>query len=327
MKNLFSPLGKRGRASRANERGHKLRDKGEKAAAIASYRRAMAIDPAWAAPFYNLGLLHKYESEWQPSLEANLRATELDPEDQAGWWNLGIAATALGRWDVARRAWRGAGLEIPDGDGPIDFPCGYNPIRLDPDGDGETVWSHRLDPARARLSNIPLADYCFGDIVLHDGAPTGYRKLNGEDVPVFNCLALLEPSPLSTWCVDITLAETDAEQVRQTFQALEELASERDLAAENWSTSIYSLCKACSEGTPHSHDEDTAAKDPDGDAPTQPSLVAAKKPRKAKKPKPTPYRIAIAARTKGEAHDLLIDWEPEARGARLGKIEMTFSHA
>ena len=154
MKNLFSPLGKRGRASRANERGRKLRDKGEKAAAIASYQRAMAIDPGWSVPFYNLGLLHKYASEWQSSLEANLRATELDPADQAGWWNLGIAATALGRWDLARQAWRGAGLVVPDGEGPIDLPCGYNPIRLDPEARGSLVLPRPTRSRRRRRDRV-----------------------------------------------------------------------------------------------------------------------------------------------------------------------------
>jgi tetratricopeptide (TPR) repeat protein len=199
MKDLFSPLSKRKRAGRANARGRKLSEKGDNSGAIKQYLDAIALDPTWAAPAYNLGLVYKYAGQWQASLESNLRATELAPEDQANWWNLGIAATALGQWDVARRAWRGAGIDVPDGEGPLDFPCGFNPIRLNPDGEGETVWSERLDPARARLSNIPMANYCFGDVVLNDGAAVGYRELNGDEVPVFNCLALLEPSSLSTW--------------------------------------------------------------------------------------------------------------------------------
>lgn len=314
MKSLFSPLGKRGRASRANDRGGSLREAGKKAEAIACYQRAMAIDPTWSAPFYNLGLLHKYENEWQASLDANLRATELNPEDQAGWWNLGIAATALGRWQVARRAWRGAGLSIPEGDGPLDFPCGYNPIRLDPEDEGETVWAHRLDPARARISSIPLSDYCFGDIVLNDGAAMGYRSLRGEDIPVFNCLGLLEASPLSTWCIEMELTGKASVTV---FDALDELASARGLAMEDWTSSLRLLCKACSEGTPHEqHDQEL-----------QPS--APEKARKARrtKAKSKLHRIAIAARTKGEVNDLLADWDSDARGVHVGEVEMEFSHA
>ena len=188
MAGLFSRFSKRRRASRANELGLQLRRSQQLAAAIHEYERAIRIDPTWAVPFYNLGLLHKYEGDWALSLEANLRATELDPSDQAGWWNLGIAATALERWDVARFAWRGAGVkDVPDGAGPVDLPCGQTPVRLNPEGDAEVVWCQRLDPARARIESIPLTDYCFGDIVLNDGAAVGYRMLGDEKVPVFNC--------------------------------------------------------------------------------------------------------------------------------------------
>jgi hypothetical protein len=299
MKHLFSPLGKRGRASRANDRGHQLRDAGKKVEAIASYRRAILLDPSWSVPFYNLGLLHKYESEWQPSLDACLRATELAPADQAGWWNLGIAATALGRWDVARRAWRGAGVTVPDGDGPIDYPCGFNPIRLHRNDAGETVWAERLDPARARLSNIPLGSFCYGDVVLNDGVPAGYRRLEGTDVAVFDCLALLEPSPLATWCVEIELDEPSG------LDVLDGIARERGMASENWTAGLRLLCRACSEGTPHEQHEGAP------DAP----------------PPRGPQRIAVAARTKGEVRDLLADWDAESRGARVGDVQMEFSHA
>jgi hypothetical protein len=311
MKDLFSPLGKRQRARRANSRGRKLSEKGANAAAIEEYQRAIALDPTWSAPFYNLGLLHKYRSDWQASLDANLRATELAPKDQAGWWNLGIAATALGRWDLARLAWRGAGLDVPEGEGPLDMPCGFTPIRLDPEGAAETVWSQRLDPARARLSNIPLASYCYGDVVLNDGAAVGYRKSEGEDIPVFNCLALLEPSSLSTWCVEIELDVSKIARVEVAFGELERLAQERGLAAEDWSRSVRLLCKACSEGVPHErHDTDQAEESAAAPAPADKA-----------------HRVAIAAHTRGEVNDLLEDWQPSRFGAQLGAVEIEFSHA
>jgi hypothetical protein len=237
MKNLFTPLGKRGRAKRVNDRAGELRVAGKKAEAIATYQRAMAIDPSWAVPFHHLGLLHKYEGEWQASLDASLRATELNPKDEASWWNLGIAATALGRWDLARQAWRSAGVKLPQGTGPIDYPCGLNSIRLAPQGEAETVWADRLDPARARLSSIPLGGFCFGDVVLHDSAPTGYHQVRGQEVPVFNCLALLEPSPLATWSLDITLEEPKRKAPAPTaFDHLDVIARERGMAAENWTS-------------------------------------------------------------------------------------------
>jgi hypothetical protein len=50
-------------------------------------------------------------------------------------WNLGIAATALGDWATARRAWTAFGVTLPAGpaDQPIDGDFGITPIRLNPD--------------------------------------------------------------------------------------------------------------------------------------------------------------------------------------------------
>lgn len=299
MKNLFSPLGKRSRASRINDRASKLRDAGKHAEAIAAYQRAMAIDPTWSVPFYNLGLLHKYAAQWQPSLEANLRATELSPTDKAAWWNLGIAATALGKWDIARDAWQRAGVKVPSGDGPVDLPSGLAPIRLHPKSDGETAWAERLDPARARVVSIPLGSFCYGDVVLNDGAPQGYRLLGGKEVPVFDCLALLEPSPLSTWSVEIELNEAEHHRAA-AFASLSQLALARGQCAENWTQDVRALYS-------------------DG------SAAASKLTRS--RAKRGPERVAIAARTKHEVHDLLMDWDAQGRGAELGRIKMEFSHA
>lgn len=298
LTNPFSAESKRERANSANKKGLALADEGKLEAAIREYRRAMSIDPQWATPFYNLGLLYKYESAWQDSLENNLRATELDPSDQAGWWNLGIAATALGRWDMARHAWRGAGIQkIPDGSGPIDFPCGYTPIRLDPDGEAEVIWSHRLDPARARLSNIPLGKYCYGDVVLNDGAAVGYRMLDDEKVPVFNCLELLEASALSTWAVKIDPGAS------RKLEDLCQLASEHGLAAEDWSTSLHMLCKACSEGEPHEEHDHEREGEVEGH-----------------------HRVAIAAPDEAEVVALLEHWRAGAGDVEIGDIELSFAH-
>ena len=168
----------RERAARVNDDAMALEQAGDRDSALARYEEAAAIDPSWSAPLFNLGLLFKREKDWQRSLEANLRAIARAEPGDASFWNLGIAATALARWDVARRAWRGYGIEVPDGDGPVDLPCGFGPVRLNPDCDGEVVWCDRLDPARARIASIPFAQSGHGyrDIVLNDGAPNGHRQ-------------------------------------------------------------------------------------------------------------------------------------------------------
>jgi tetratricopeptide (TPR) repeat protein len=232
-----------------NERGNSCREAGNWQAAIELYEQAARLAPKWSSPHYNLGLVHKYQSHWRESFDCNRRATKLDPKDEAAWWNLGIAATALGDWTAARDAWRGFGIEIPNGDGPLDFPCGNAPIRLNPDGPNvEVVWADRLCPARARILNIPLPEsgHRWRDVVLHDGAPVGYRNYRGREMGVYNELERLEPAPYGTFLIEI-----DAADDPDWFEHLENRAVESDLAVEDWSQSIHLLCKACSEGLPH----------------------------------------------------------------------------
>lgn len=239
------------KAEELNERGREFAAKDRHAEAEHAYREAAAADPTWSVPWYNLGLMQKYRGIWDVSMECNLRATALNPSDEAAWWNLGIAATALGRWEEARRAWRACGISVPEGDGPIEMKLGHGPIRL---AGGEVVWCTRIDPARAVLLNIPLPDsgHRWRDLVLHDGAANGHRKLRGVDVPVFDELDCLQRSIFTTFVVEVN-AELAA------IDSLSEIADEMGGAAEDWSTNTMVLCKECSEGTPsHLHDVDHA---------------------------------------------------------------------
>ncbi len=220
------------KARRLNERGRKLADKGWFAEAEEAYRAAADAAPEWSVPWYNLALMHKYRGNWEASLESNQRAVELSPSDGDSWWNLGIAATALGRWDVARLAWQNCDISVSAGDGPIEMDLGHVPIRLTVNTEGEVVWSRRIDPARAVLVNVPLpaSGHRWGDLVLHDGAANGYRMLQGQKVPVFDELAILQPSGFVTF-----VAELKAEP--NTLETLSSIAEDLGGAAEDWSTS------------------------------------------------------------------------------------------
>jgi hypothetical protein len=219
--------------------------------AEAVYRRAAALSAGWSVPQYNLGLLCKRQGRWRESLDFNRRASELDPSDEAAWWNLGIAATAIGDWAEARRAWAAYGMEVPPGEGAPDMGFGQVPVRLDPEGSGEVVWADRLDPARARLLSVPLpaSGFRWGDLVLHDGAPNGYRMLHGRQLPVFDVLERLERSAFRTFVLELGTGEPEA------VAALERIATAAGGAAENWGTSTTILCADCSRGLPHRHAE------------------------------------------------------------------------
>jgi hypothetical protein len=246
-------------ANQLNDLGNELMDSGKINEAVSAFRQAIAAAPKWSAPWYNLGLLHKYQLEWQESATCNQRAIDLDVSNEAAWWNLGIAATALGDWALARRAWRGFGISVPDGDGPLDLGYGPVPIRLDPQGVGEVVWCTGLDPARAVISSVPLpaSPYREGDTVLHDGAPEGTRTFNGKQVGVFNVLQLLHPSPRNTceaWL--IAVSESDITQ-------LINIAAVSLIVVEDWTQTVRMICRQCSEGTPHpAHEPEVASWQP-----------------------------------------------------------------
>lgn len=224
-----------------------LEEAGNIEEAITTYHLALQADPEKSESYYNLGLIHKYRNEWEQSRELNRIAFELDPEHEAACWNMAIAATALRDWETARRGWASQGIEFDTDHGPIESNFGATPVRLHPDGDAEVVWAARIDPVRARIENIPLPEsgYRCGDIVLHDGAPVGYRMLGDQERPVFNVLELFEPSGLSTYQLVIDLETPEAaDQFLQFFQ-------EAQLDIEDWTASYRILCKQCSEGRPH----------------------------------------------------------------------------
>ncbi|WP_419699970.1 tetratricopeptide repeat protein [Mucilaginibacter sp. NFX135] len=235
------------------ERAIEFGEQGQTDGAITAYQQAICLEPEWSVPHYNLGLLYKYQCNWQLSYQHNQKAVELDPTNEAAWWNLGIAATVLLDWRTAREAWNKFGLSLEINNEEPDLDLANVPIRLNPDDEGEVVWCRRIDPARTVILNVPLATcgHRYGDIVLNDGAPQGYRIHNGNEVPVFNELQLLTRSTYSTYSI---MAYTDDQG---HIDKLEELCHKVNVEFEDWSSSITMLCKQCSEGIPHeNHDHD-----------------------------------------------------------------------
>jgi tetratricopeptide (TPR) repeat protein len=263
-----------------NSRGeYYLNDVGDLEQVALAYAQATQLAPEWSIPWYNLGLVRKYQGRWGDSLRCNLRAAELDPEDDAAWWNAGIAATALGDWKAARRAWEAVGIALPPGEGELQMSLGLTPVRLNPDGQGEVVWCDRIDPARAIVRNVPLPEsgHRYGDLLLHDSAPNGTRVYQGQEVPVFDALQLLQASHYTTYQVRARVGG------EEDVLALVELAEERGCGIEDWET-IRRICAACSRGNPGPHE---------GMATASRDSVAI---------------LAIAARDDGELRELLDAW-------------------
>lgn len=220
-------------------------------------RKAVTLDPGQHASWFDLGLLYKWTRRWNEAFDCNLRAAELvgEQRDEPAWWNLGIAATALHRWDVARRAWRAYGLPIDDGDGEIDGNFGYNPVRLNPDADGEVVWGRRIDPARIRLESVPFpsSGHRWGDVVLHDGEPKGYRTFWDQSAPVFDELERWRPSEVPT--IDARVAARSVDDVDRLLSTIDAAG----FTTEDWTRNVRRLCHECSQGHPdgdHAHPPD-----------------------------------------------------------------------
>jgi tetratricopeptide (TPR) repeat protein len=241
-------------ADAANEAGRELANAGRWLEAAAFYEKAMAREPGWFAPHLNLGIALKHAKQWTRSLTASLRAYELDPDEasEGALWNAGIAATAIGDWAAARRAWTKVGINLPMGEGPIDMNIGTTPIRIARDTTPEVVWCHRIDPARARIESIPLPESGrrYHDLLLHDGEPVGSRRLGAETVSVFNELEVLEPSPFRTYTTNVI-----APSAKGLAKLVEAFKDEPAAAIEDWTANITMICKACSEGLPHEHAE------------------------------------------------------------------------
>jgi tetratricopeptide (TPR) repeat protein len=275
-------------------------DAGDEQAALSLYLESIALNREQPSALYNVGLIYKYRREWKESLRYNRLAAELRPDDEATNWNIGIAATALREWGVAREAWRRAGIKIEDGDAPIVGKFGFTPVRLngfaETDASREVVWATRLSPVTARIENIPTpeARFRFGDVVLHDGAETGTRLYApGDERPVFNVFELFEPSEYVTF--DVNLAAPDSLAILE----LESACETDGIEFEDWTKNMRVLCKACSEGRPHEQHDHSLKSDE----------------------WQTERRIGLASKDAAKVTSILEQWSTTGNGRRVESVE------
>lgn len=98
-----------------------LDQQGASAAAEASYREALRIDPANADALSNLGILMAKRGEHGEAIELFRRALTVDPRHAPALTNLGLSLSALGRADESMTALRKA-VEID----PLNADACYN---------------------------------------------------------------------------------------------------------------------------------------------------------------------------------------------------------
>ena len=139
---------------------------------------------------------------------------------------------------------------------------GPTPVRLngfeETDATVEVVWARRQSPVTARIDSIPTlaTKFRFGDVVLHDGAPTGTRiGANGREYSVFNVFELFTPSDFVTF--EVVLDAPDEAAVA----ALDKECQVAGVEFEDWAANMRVLCKACSEGRAHQQHDHAIADD------------------------------------------------------------------
>lgn len=166
--------------------------------ALVAYQTLLALNPDRASTHYNIALVYKYRGQWAEALQHNQRAAALDPADEATQWNLAIAATALHDWPTARAVWHRLGLDVAQGDAPIDGHFGTAAVELHPNRPDALVWGQRVDPVRLRITHdtAPGLPVQRGDVLLHDGAVLGRTTVDGQVLAVFKGLAVFSRAEL-----------------------------------------------------------------------------------------------------------------------------------
>lgn len=231
-------------------------------------RRAIELDPSDAHRWYCLGLLCKWRGRWAEGVEANQKARELGEATEAVLWNLAICATGARDAFTAAEAWLALGMKSRPGADrlPRMEGRGLVQIRVSTLGEGVTPAAHRAgadadytfehlwveprSPCHGVVVNATLFDLVvdYGDVVLWDGAPVGWREHDGKRYPRFPLLECLEHAPLYRW--SFVAKQRHAGAVAAMAKELGD-----DIAIEAHSEEAFILCKECAErGAQPGHD-------------------------------------------------------------------------
>ena len=174
-------------------------------AAIA-YASALTLDPNNGDWWFNLGLLHKAQGDFEKGLQSAQRAAAAMKEARGVWWNIAICATALGKGEVAAEAMRKLGFPahvLPNGMPQVDdLPPlqlrvatrgsghGFGGAELEKGVAFELLWVSPLSPVHGVVQTPTFreASVDYGDVVLWDGTPVGVTQHEGKPVPRFPLL-------------------------------------------------------------------------------------------------------------------------------------------
>lgn len=191
--------------------------------AVKLYRRILKLAADWLPPYLKLAAIYKQRREWKPLLHYAKKALALDPSQQDLWWDLGIAAQALGKLRLARTVWSKFGDK--------NKTTTLISLQLNHSGLFELIWAMALDAVQAQIQSIPHPDsgLHFQDLVLFDRHPVGYQVAKRRRYPVYPEMGLVKRSFYRTYSC---ILETET---TKDIKLLEKLCKEAGLGFEVWS--------------------------------------------------------------------------------------------
>jgi hypothetical protein len=176
-------------------------------AALEAMSHALRLDPENGSSWFRLGLIHKWRGRWREGVDANRRAHELG-ETEGVLWNLAICAMGAGDHALAASVMKELGMKGTIGDdGILTGSFDGAQVRVSTLGEGidpaahvpgrepvfENLWIDRLSYVHGKIANASIHDLPvdYGDIVLFDGAPVGWRDDGTTRTPRFPLLQKL----------------------------------------------------------------------------------------------------------------------------------------
>ncbi|MGB3545558.1 MAG: hypothetical protein WBA17_01200 [Saprospiraceae bacterium] len=193
--------------------------------AVKLYKKVIRQVPDFAPPYRKLGALYRKRQEWKPAYHYWKKAVALQNDDTEAWWEMGLAATGLGRLRISRSVWTKFGLQPLQDTHPVG-------LRIPGINGFEILWMQPRDAGRGVISSIPQpgSDYRFRDEVLYDRRrPVGTHVSSKRRVNIHESEGLIKRSAYQTFsCLVHTTEEAP-------LLKLEELCQRSGIGFEIWS--------------------------------------------------------------------------------------------